>query len=380
MARSFVRGITVGPDGNLWFTELVGKIGRITPAGAVTEFPIPGGVSEPIEIVAGPTATLVHRVLQPDRADNSGRARDSPSHSHRVELTALHHSGTGREPLVHRARREPDRARDNRRSDHRVSASRAGGSVRDRQRSGREHLVHRARGQSDRPHDPLRRARGVPDPEGRKRPFGHRGRPGWESMVHRKQREPGGPITRRRGTEFPPPSASNPHGIARGPDGDIGSRNSPPTKSCESDFARRPIPVPGPSASTARRCQTSKGPTNSICRERAHQTIQGEVRHDDTARYRQYGAHWCGVVYDGHMAVSKTSVRQTVSLPSRVARRVHSLAKRQRTSASRVIVDLIESGLEAQEQEKKQFLELADRLVQSSDTSNKIDSRQSWPG
>jgi metal-responsive CopG/Arc/MetJ family transcriptional regulator len=69
------------------------------------------------------------------------------------------------------------------------------------------------------------------------------------------------------------------------------------------------------------------------------------------------------------MAVSRTSARQTVSLPSHVARRVRALAKRQRTSASRVIVDLIETGLEAQEQEKKQFFELADRLVQSSDTS-----------
>jgi predicted DNA-binding protein len=74
------------------------------------------------------------------------------------------------------------------------------------------------------------------------------------------------------------------------------------------------------------------------------------------------------VVYDGFMAVSKTSVRQTVSLPSGVARRVHSLAKRQRMSASR-IVELIETGLEAHEQEKKQFFALADRLVQSSDAS-----------
>jgi len=32
-------GITAGPDGNLWFTELVGnRIGRITPLGVVTEF------------------------------------------------------------------------------------------------------------------------------------------------------------------------------------------------------------------------------------------------------------------------------------------------------------------------------------------------------
>ena len=36
-------GITVGSDGNLWFTEFfVGKIGRITTAGAVTEFPAAG--------------------------------------------------------------------------------------------------------------------------------------------------------------------------------------------------------------------------------------------------------------------------------------------------------------------------------------------------
>ena len=35
-------GITTGPDGNLWFTEFgAGKIGRITPSGSITEFPIP---------------------------------------------------------------------------------------------------------------------------------------------------------------------------------------------------------------------------------------------------------------------------------------------------------------------------------------------------
>jgi virginiamycin B lyase len=41
-AFSGVSGITAGPDGALWFTERSGgKIGRITTAGAVTEFPIP---------------------------------------------------------------------------------------------------------------------------------------------------------------------------------------------------------------------------------------------------------------------------------------------------------------------------------------------------
>ncbi len=33
--------LTAGTDGNVWFTDDTGKIGNVTPAGAVTEFPIP---------------------------------------------------------------------------------------------------------------------------------------------------------------------------------------------------------------------------------------------------------------------------------------------------------------------------------------------------
>ena len=62
-------------------------------------------------------------------------------------------------------------------------------------------------------------------------------------------------------------------------------------------------------------------------------------------------------------------VRQSVTLPSRVARRVRSLAKCRRTSASRVLVDLVESGLDAAEREKQRFLELAERLAQSTSPS-----------
>src|SRR5437868_6578127 len=52
-------GITVGPDGALWFTELVGgNIGRITVAGVITEYPIttPSTTpnSSPFGIVTGP--------------------------------------------------------------------------------------------------------------------------------------------------------------------------------------------------------------------------------------------------------------------------------------------------------------------------------------
>jgi len=69
------------------------------------------------------------------------------------------------------------------------------------------------------------------------------------------------------------------------------------------------------------------------------------------------------------MAETEKSVRQSVSIPSSVARRVQALAKRRRTSASRVIVELIETGLEAREREKRTFFELADRLANTTDTS-----------
>jgi streptogramin lyase len=48
-----------GPDGNLWFTEYGGNnIGRITPSGVVTEFPVPTRQSEPLGIAPGPDGNL----------------------------------------------------------------------------------------------------------------------------------------------------------------------------------------------------------------------------------------------------------------------------------------------------------------------------------
>lgn len=58
-------------------------------------------------------------------------------------------------------------------------------------------------------------------------------------------------------------------------------------------------------------------------------------------------------------------IRRSVSLPPRVARRVKALVKAKKASENRVLVELIESGLEAREREKARFLELADRLTQA---------------
>jgi streptogramin lyase len=54
---SLPRSIVSGPDGNLWFTEyFTGNIGRITPNGIVTEFPL--GEPNPTNITSGPDGNL----------------------------------------------------------------------------------------------------------------------------------------------------------------------------------------------------------------------------------------------------------------------------------------------------------------------------------
>ncbi len=72
-------------------------------------------------------------------------------------------------------------------------------------------------------------------------------------------------------------------------------------------------------------------------------------------------------MYRRFVPTPRAAVRQSVTLPAGVARRVKSLAQSSKTSASRVIVDLIEAGLDAREQERKRFFEVADRLSRSRD-------------
>jgi streptogramin lyase len=68
-------GITAGPDGNLWFTEYSdNQIGRITPDGAVTEFPTPTPGSQPQALTAGPDGNLWFTELN---GNNIGRITPS---------------------------------------------------------------------------------------------------------------------------------------------------------------------------------------------------------------------------------------------------------------------------------------------------------------
>ena len=71
------------------------------------------------------------------------------------------------------------------------------------------------------------------------------------------------------------------------------------------------------------------------------------------------------------MAETQRTVRQSVSIPAGVARRVRALAKTRKTSANRVLVDLIEAGLQSKEAEKERFFLLATRLTESSDPAER---------
>jgi metal-responsive CopG/Arc/MetJ family transcriptional regulator len=65
------------------------------------------------------------------------------------------------------------------------------------------------------------------------------------------------------------------------------------------------------------------------------------------------------------MSTSNKPSRQSVALPQHLARRVKAIAKSRKVSANRVIVELIEEGLESKDREKEHFFELAERLAAS---------------
>jgi len=67
------------------------------------------------------------------------------------------------------------------------------------------------------------------------------------------------------------------------------------------------------------------------------------------------------------MRTANRAVRQSVSLPANVAAQVRSLAKARRLSASRVLLELIENGMEAEKRKQQEFLDLAERFRNATD-------------
>jgi hypothetical protein len=72
------------------------------------------------------------------------------------------------------------------------------------------------------------------------------------------------------------------------------------------------------------------------------------------------------MVHNGVVRATKP-VRQSVSLPATVAAQVRSMARTRRLSANRMMVELIETGIEAEKRKQQEFFRLAERFRSATD-------------
>lgn len=78
------------------------------------------------------------------------------------------------------------------------------------------------------------------------------------------------------------------------------------------------------------------------------------------------------ILAEGHVEEIRSLLQQLdeyAGVSAGVARRVRALARVKRASTSRVIAELVESGLGVQDAERERFLQLADRLTKSKDAA-----------
>ena len=73
------------------------------------------------------------------------------------------------------------------------------------------------------------------------------------------------------------------------------------------------------------------------------------------------------LVHNGVMRTVPKKVRQSVSLPAKVASQVRTMAKSRRLSATRMLVELIENGIEAEQRKQREFFDLAGRFRNETD-------------
>lgn len=67
------------------------------------------------------------------------------------------------------------------------------------------------------------------------------------------------------------------------------------------------------------------------------------------------------------MSSTKKAVRQSVSLPANVATKIRSMARARKVSSNRMLVELIENGLDAEKRKQQEFFELAERFRDATD-------------
>jgi hypothetical protein len=77
-----------------------------------------------------------------------------------------------------------------------------------------------------------------------------------------------------------------------------------------------------------------------------------------------YAPFWCN---NSFMKVGEKTVRQSVSLPPRLAKQVGNMAKTRKLSKNRMLLELIENGIDAQARKQQQFFALAERFRNEKD-------------
>jgi hypothetical protein len=85
--------------------------------------------------------------------------------------------------------------------------------------------------------------------------------------------------------------------------------------------------------------------------------------------FSQVGLHQHRTIllHNGVMRTANRAVRQSVTLPANVAAQVRRLAKARRLSANRMLLELIENGMEAEKRKQLEFFDLAERFRNATD-------------
>jgi hypothetical protein len=67
------------------------------------------------------------------------------------------------------------------------------------------------------------------------------------------------------------------------------------------------------------------------------------------------------------MKAAEKAIRQSVSLPPELAKQVGNLAKSRKLSKNRMLLELIENGLDAEKRKRQRFFALAERFRNEQD-------------
>ncbi len=261
------RGITTGPDGNLWIAEVGDdKIGRLTTAGALTEFPVLTAGSAPVDIVSGPDGNLWFAEANSSkvgRITTQGVVTEFPVLSADAGVVAIA-AGPDGNLWFSEHRRQQDRTHHHDRRRHRVSDP----DRQQRRRGASRPAPTAISGSSKRA--PTRSAGSrrpasspkFPIPTADSAAGRHRRGPGRKPLVRRAQRPQDRPHHHRRGHAAE--ASRRTSGRCSGSDSNINGVLEPGETVQVAPFWKNTLTTPQPLAGTASNLTGPAGPTYTI--------------------------------------------------------------------------------------------------------------------